>query len=406
MADISELAKLRALAQEHYDATILFCRRLIQTPSLSGQEEKVAELVRSEMETLGYDEIWIDEVGNVIGKMCGGEGPSVMLNCHLDHVAPGDEQQWLFPPYSGEIYEGHVWGRGASDTKGALAPQVYALGALRKAGLPFPGDVYVTGVVQEEVGGLGMDNLLKDCRTDVAILGEATSNRLARGHRGRGEILARIHGRAVHASVPERGVNPHLVAARFLLKLEEVSLGRHPELGAATLTPTLYLTDQTSRNVVPGQVDVHLDWRLVPGDEPETLVEELQQVLDDCLIPDSRGEVSLMQRSLQTYTGHQQAMPVLTQSYLLPKDHCLLRESQAILSEILEREVPVGEWRFATDGGHTMHTGIPTIGFSPCEEHLAHTSEDRVSITLMTESLAGYMALALYLGARLGKEIL
>ena len=77
---------------------------------------------------------------------------------------------------------------------------------------------------------------------------------------------------------------------------------------------------------------------------------------------------------------------------------------EAILSETLEREIPVGEWSFATDGGHTMHAGIPTIGFSPCEEHLAHTSEDRVSIALMTESLIGYMALALYLGARLEKE--
>ena len=404
MADISELAKLESLAKEHYDDMVLFCRRLIQTPSLSGQEDEIAELVFREMEGLGYDEIWIDEVGNVIGKMCGGEGPSVMLNCHLDHVAPGDEQQWLFPPYSGEIYKDHIWGRGASDTKGALAPQVYALGALRQAGLQLPGDAYVTGVVQEEVGGLGMENLLKTCQTDVAILGEATSNRLARGHRGRGEILARIYGRAVHASVPEQGVNPHQVAARFLLKLEDVSLSRHPELGAATLAPTLYLTDQTSRNVTPGQVDVHLDWRLVPGDEPETLVEELQQILDECLIPGSRGEVSLMQRSLETYLGHEQAMPVLTKSYLLSQDHPLLRESQAILSETLEREIPVGEWRFATDGGHTMHAGIPTIGFSPCEEHLAHTSEDRVSIALMTESLVGYMALALYLGARLEKE--
>jgi succinyl-diaminopimelate desuccinylase len=404
MADISELAKLKTLAEEHYDATILFCRRLIQIPSLSGEEEEIAELVRREMEMLGYDEVWIDAVGNVIGKMCGGEGPSVMFNCHLDHVAPGDEKQWLFPPYSGEIYKDHVWGRGASDTKGALAPQVYALAALRKAGFELPGDVYVTGVVQEEVGGLGMDNLLKHLTTDAVILGEATSNRLARGHRGRGEILARIQGRAVHASVPEKGVNPHFVAARFLLKLEEVSLGHHAELGAATLAPTLYLTDQTSRNVTPGQVDVHLDWRLVPDDQPEELVKELQQILEECLIPDSRGGVSLMQRSLQTYTGHEQSMPVLSRSYLLPRDHPLLQESQAILSETLEREIPVGEWRFATDGGHTMKAGIPTIGFSPCEEHLAHTNEDRVSITLMTESLAGYMALALYLGARLEKE--
>ena len=98
MADISEHAKLWALTKEYQDALIHFCRRLIQTPSPSGHEEEVAELVRREMEALAYDEVWTDAVGNVIGKMCGGGGPSVMLNCHLDHVAPGDERQWPFPP--------------------------------------------------------------------------------------------------------------------------------------------------------------------------------------------------------------------------------------------------------------------------------------------------------------------
>lgn len=404
MADISEHAKLWALTKEYQDALIHFCRRLIQTPSPSGHEEDVAELVRREMEALAYDEVWTDAVGNVIGKMCGGGGPSVMLNCHLDHVAPGDERQWLFPPYSGEVHKGYIWGRGASDTKGALAPQVYALGALRRASFSLPGDVYVVGVVQEEVNGLGTRNLLKTFRPDVAILGEATSNRLARGHRGRAEIVVRIHGRAAHASVPERGVNPHQVAAKFLLELHSIPLNHHPELGAATLTPTLYLTDQASSNVIPGKVEVHLDWRLVPGDRPEALLEKLQQLLDRCLIPGSRGKVSLIQRALRSYTGHQQTIQAHTLSFLLPRGHPLIRESQTILSEILEREIPVGEWRFGTDGGHTMQAGIPTIGFSPCEEHLAHTTEDRVSISLMLEGMTGYMALALYLAARLGQS--
>jgi putative selenium metabolism hydrolase len=403
VSETDETALLKTLAEQHHKAVIDFCQRLVQTPSPSGDEGAAAELVRQEMVTLGYDEVWIDGVGNVIGLMRGGKGPSVMLNCHLDQVDPGDEQQWPFPPYSGTIHDGCIWGRGASDTKGALAPQVYAPAALRQAGLPLPGDVVVTGVVQEEVNGLGTWFLLKELRTDLAVLGEATSNQLNRGHRGRGEFIARIHGRAAHASAPDRGVNPHTTAARFLLELGRVPLGNHPELGPATLAPTLYAVDQTSANVIPGQLDVHLDWRFVPGDRPEEMQAALQALLDECCLPGSHGEVILRERHLVSYTGYRRLAPSLTLSFLLPREEPLVQEGHDILARALGKDIRVGEWGFGTDGGMMVEAGIPTIGFSPCEEDLAHTSEDRVSIALMMESLIGYMALALHLGERLEK---
>lgn len=393
--------RLRDLAARHQPAMVRFCQRLIQTPSLSGQEGAVVDLVAQEMETLGFDEVYVDPVGNVVGRMQGEGGPSLMFNCHVDHVAPGDESRWPFPPYAGALHEGYLWGVGASDTKGALAPQVYALGALRQAGILLPGDVYVVGVVQEEVNGLGTRNLLQGLRPDAAILGEATANQIARGHRGRGEVVVRIWGRAAHASAPERGVNPHQVAARFVLALEHLSLPTHPELGASSLTPTLYRTDQVSGNVIPGEVELHLDWRVVPGTDVEAFLARLQALADECLIPGSRAEVGLLQRHLRSYKGHEQTIAALTMPFLLPEDHALVRGSRAILSQALGRKVRVGLWRFTTDGGHFMGVGIPTIGFSPCEEHLAHTAEDRVSVALMEEGMVGYMALALHLGPSL-----
>lgn len=393
--------RLRDLASHYREDMVRFCQRLIQTPSLSGQEGAVVDLVAQEMEALGFDEVYVDPVGNVVGRMRGEGGPSVMFNCHVDHVAPGDESRWPFPPYAGTLHEGCIWGVGASDTKGALAPQVYALAALRRAGFRFPGDVYVVGVVQEEVNGLGTRNLLRHLRTDAVVLGEATANQIARGHRGRGEVVVRIRGRAAHASAPERGVNPHQVAARFLLALERLSLPAHPELGYSTLTPTLYRTDQVSGNVIPGEVELHLDWRVVPGMEVEAFLARLQALADECRIPGSEVEVGLMQRHLRSYKGHEQTISALTMPFVLPEDHALVQGSRAILSQALGREVRVGFWRFTTDGGHFMGAGIPTIGFSPCEEHLAHTAEDRVSVALMEEGMVGYMALALHLGTSL-----
>ena len=393
--------RLRDLAAQYRPAMVHFCQRLVQTPSLSGQEGVVVDLVAQEMETLGFDEVSVDPVGNVVGRMQGEGGPSLMFNCHVDHVAPGDESRWPFPPYAGTLHEGYLWGVGASDTKGALAPQVYALGALRQAGASLPGDVYVVGVVQEEVNGLGTRNLLQRLRPDAVILGEATANQIARGHRGRGEVVVRIWGRAAHASAPERGVNPHQVAARFVLALERLPLPTHPELGASSLTPTLYRTDQVSGNVIPGEVELHLDWRVVPGMDVEAFLARLQALADACLTPGSKAEVGLLQRHLRSYKGHEQTIAALTMPFLLPEDHALVQGSRAILSQALGREVRVGLWQFTTDGGHFMGAGIPTIGFSPCEEHLAHTVEDRVSVALMEEGMVGYMALALRLGPSL-----
>ena len=99
-----------------------------------------------------------------------------------------------------------------------------AVGALAQGGLRPSGDIYVAAVVQEEVGGLGTQKLVQSVHPDLAVVGEATSNHLARGHRGRIELVVRVRGRSVHASVPEQGVNPHQVLARFIQRLENLSL--------------------------------------------------------------------------------------------------------------------------------------------------------------------------------------
>ncbi|NIP86752.1 MAG: M20/M25/M40 family metallo-hydrolase, partial [Planctomycetales bacterium] len=113
---------------------------------------------------------------------------------------------WPYPPFSGEIHDGRLWGRGSADMKGPLAAMIHAVGALAREGIRPPGDLYVAAVVQEEVGGLGTQKLVQTVRPDCAVVGEASSNHLARGHRGRVEVVVRVQGRSVHASVPHQGV--------------------------------------------------------------------------------------------------------------------------------------------------------------------------------------------------------
>ena len=243
-------------AEAMRDGVSDFTRRLIKTQSLPGHERAVAELVAAEMRSLGYDDVWTDEAGNVVGhiKATRTGGKRVMLNTHMDHVDVGDWSRWPHPPYGAALIDDEIWGRGASDLKGALACQVYAGAMIRKLGVDLPNDVYVAGVVLEEVGGLGSMCLAEKLPVDFVIVGEPSANRIALGHRGRFEVHVTVRGKSVHASVPETGINPLYSVSRFLLSLRELRWEAHPdalELGPTSIAPTLFSTDQSSPNVLP-----------------------------------------------------------------------------------------------------------------------------------------------------------
>ena len=397
--------RLVALTDRYRAELIVFCQRIVQTPSLPGKEGDVAGLIRAEMERLGYDEVWIDDWGNVVGLLRGqGTGRSVMFNGHMDHVDPGDPADWLYPPYGGEIHDGRLWGRAVADMKGPLAAMTYAGGALAREGIRPPGDLFVAAVVQEEVGGLGTRNLVQAVHPDLAVVGEATSNQLARGHRGRAEVVVRVQGKSVHASVPDQGVNPHAVMARFIQRLEGIPLACDETFGHSSVAPTLYLADQKSSNVVPGQVRLHLDWRNIPGETADDVLAQLQPLLDASLaeVEGSQGELLLHTRDLRTYTGQREIFPAVTPSYGLAADDPVVQRGQRVLAHALSRRVEVTIWRFATDGGHLMEAGVPTIGFGPAEEGAVHTVRESVAIEMLGEGMLGYLALALELGKETG----
>jgi len=388
---------LAAAAERWADQMIGFAQRAVQTRSLPGEEAAMARLLQSEMERLGYDQVWVDRVGNVIGLLRGtGGGKSVQFNAHIDHVHEGDPTLWPYPPYAGVIEGGVLYGRAASDVKGALAAQVYLVPVLLEAGLRPRGDIFVAGVVLEELGGLGTATLCRDIRTDYAVLGEATNLELRRGHRGRILVQVRLTGRSVHASAPHRGANPFGALARFLLALESLPMRTDPDLGSSTVAPTVIASDQISSNVTPGTLTLWLDWRTVPSERTEEVVGRVRELAESNLVPGVTVEAEAIGRPVRSYTGIEADMPP-TRGFVLPLSHPLLRAAQATLRVALGREIPVGFWQFATDGGHLAQAGIATIGFAPAEERYAHTVDDQVSLDQLRQALLGNAALALAL---------
>jgi putative selenium metabolism hydrolase len=362
----------------------------------------VAAIISSEMNKLGYDEVWTDQVGNVIGKIKGGSGPSIMLNGHMDHVDTGPVEGWPYPPFSGQIVDGELWGRASLDMKGPVACMTYAAGLFRQVGLKPPGDILMTAVVMEEVSGLGTQHIASQFNVQAAICGEPSNNILRRGHRGKVELVVTFEGRSAHASVPHLGVNPHYAAAAFLSALPTLELPQDEVLGASTVTPTLYTTDQSSSNVIPGKVSLILDWRNVPAESPDMIIAKVKTLLDRSLASSHqaqgcRATVTVTDQEFTTYTGVSRLLPSIFPSFLLPETDRFVQQAHATLVNVLGRDDGVDIWHFATDGGHLMKAGIPTIGFGPGDDKLAHTNQERIPLAQIEEAVVCYAALILAL---------
>ncbi len=365
-----------------------FCQALIQTPSPSGEEDKVASIVQEKMKQLSYDDVWIDRVGNVIGLIRGDrDRPSVCFTAHMDHVDPGDETEWEYPPYSGAIADGYIHGRGASDLKGPLATQVYIPELLKLYSVRH-GDLYVIEVVQEEVGGLGsryLDESVKDS-LDYVINGEPTSNMLKIGHRGRIELVVRLKGKSVHASMPGQDMNPIYDMAAFISKFRDLEMAIEGN-EKSTATPTICRTDQKCSNVTPGKCELTIDWRNVPSESEGQVIDKIRSILPE------NAEFHVAEYRVKTYTNANFNMRRVRLPYSIERNSPFVIETEKAVKSTLNREVEVSRWPFSTDCGCFMDDGIPTIGFSPAEEKYVHTNRERISLKLIKEAMKCYPAI-------------
>ncbi|MDX1492793.1 MAG: M20/M25/M40 family metallo-hydrolase, partial [Longimicrobiales bacterium] len=347
----------------------------------------VAERVRQEFEALGLEEVRIDEVGNVIGVARGrGEAPAALLNCHLDVVAEGEHSEWEVPPFSGEVRDGFLHGRGAMDIKGPLALQTYTAAAMAGEA---PGDVIVAHTVFEERGGLGMKRLLESGSVEpgVVVIGEATHGDVCVGHRGRAEMEVAIAGSAGHASVPERARNALDLVGEVLAAIRDLAGKQEsdPVLGPASLVATMIDVLPESRNVIPDSAVVTIDWRILPGDDDASLIARVEEAIRHRLpqVPEGLSyRVRMAKERQRTYTGIEAERNLLTPGFLMePGDDMIVAAAEAVGRRDGEGPATIRPWQFATDGGWSRGVfGIPTVGFAPGEERYAHTNRERLDV--------------------------
>ena len=372
-----------------------FLRDMIAIPSESCQEEKVVLRIKEEMEKVGFDEITIDPMGNIIGRI--GQGKHVIaMDAHIDTVGIGDIKQWHFDPYIGMENDTVIGGRGGSDQEGGMASMVYAGKIIKALGLEDDYTLLITGTVQEEdCDGLCWQYLIEEVKLkpEFVVITEPTSLNIYRGHRGRMEIKVSTQGISCHGSAPERGDNAIFKMAPILSDLEQLNhqLKDDPFLGKGTLTVSEIFYSSPSRCAVADGCSISIDRRLTHG---ETYQSALKEIRDLPSVIKAQATVEMYTYERPSYTGLVYPTDSYFPTWVLNEDHTVCQTSVDTYKKLFNKEPLVDKWTFSTNAVSIMgRHNIPCIGFGPGHEDQAHAPNEVTFKDELIAAAAFYAAL-------------
>lgn len=369
---------------------IKFLQDIVRIPSVCGHEEQVVQRIEAEMKAIGYEEIVIDEFGNLLGRI--GNGSSILaIDGHCDTVEVGKPDNWTVDPFGARLRDGMMYGRGACDQKGGLAAAVHAGKLLLETG--FPDDVtlwVVASIMEEDCEGLPWKYIIeKDgLKPDAVLLTEPTNLVINRGQRGRLELKVKTSGISSHGSAPERGVNAIYKMAPIIREIESLhnNLISNSFLGKGSVTISDIRSGSPSLCAVADSCTIHLDRRLTEGETIETSLEEIRN-----LPSFGDAEVWVPEFKVPSYKGTRFPMKSYFPTWALPEDHPLVKTAVQSYRNLFVREPVVDKWVFSTNGVATMGMyQIPSIGFGPGEERFAHAPDERIPLDHLTKALAFY----------------
>ncbi len=392
------LAAVSELAARRTPEIVRFLREMIAIPSESSHERAVVERVHAEMERLGFDEVKVDGLGNILGRV--GSGPTVIaLDGHLDTVGVGDRSTWTRDPYLGEERDGVIYGRGAGDQEGGLAAAVHGAAIAKELGLLDGVQLWVTGTVMEEdCDGLCWQYILRESvlAPDVVVITEPTNLGVYRGQRGRMEMEVRTQGRSAHGSMPERGVNAVYKMAPIVADVERLnqSLAERPDpfLGPGTVTISDIRATSPSLCAVADSCTIHLDRRLTKGETIESALAEIQALPG---VAAAGAMVTVLDYAVAAWTGLVYPTQKYYPSWLLDEREPAIAAAVATARDAVGATPRVSRWNFSTNGVASCGMfGVPTVGFGPGDEIWAHTPDDQVPIAHLAAATRFYALFA------------
>jgi succinyl-diaminopimelate desuccinylase len=399
------------LAHVDADELIQLTRDLVRIPSVvrpgdpDATEAAVADYVRQWFLREGFD-VEVQDVApgrpNVLAVLGDkGQGKSLLLEGHTDVVTEGDPARWTRPPFSAELVDGRIYGRGSADMKSGLAAAMIAAAAFKRSRTRLNGRLVVGALVDEEADMIGVRHL---CTTtigrelDAAIICEPEENELCLEQRGVVWARVTVRGRMAHGAMPEAGANPITGIGALLREIPalERSLRRlctkSKHLRPPTATPTIVrapLAGVPQQNVIPGTAEATIDIRLTPGPDAEAITAEI-----DAACRRAAAACDGISIEWRPTNGFRLATRV-------EKDEAIVSAMVRGVRSATGRPPTFGGVPGSTDGTILRMTlGIPIVTCGPGNRYIPHQIDEYVEVTELVDAARIYVASTLaYLGA-------
>ena len=370
---------------------IEFAQNLVRIKSFTGKEEEIIHFVKERMIQLGYDDVIIDGMGNAIGVIGYGD-QKILFDSHIDTVAVEDGAEWTVAPFGGEIIDGKLYGRGASDMKCAAAATIYAGYAIKELGLDEGKTIYISiSVMEEDYDG---ENLLYQfteggIKPGYVVICEPSQCRISIGQKGRALFKINTTGVSAHGSAPEKGVNAVYKMAEIINRVErlnETLSKQGSEHGTVALTKIE--SDAASYNAIPFQSSIYIDRRLVKGEDEGVIRKEMEKLLAGI---DATWEV--FEVIGKSWTGLEVVLHSFLPAWEIDLEHDLTKAAIKAYENLYQKNPEMWKWDFSTNGVTSAKFGIPTIGFGPGDSKQAHCRDEYCPVSEIVEACKFYAGL-------------
>jgi succinyl-diaminopimelate desuccinylase len=348
-----------------------FLRQLIQADSSRHKGEALAaEVIATYFNRHGVDcqvDQWDGNRANVVAHVkTDRRRPALLFVCHLDVVGPGEEN-WTHPPFAAVEDKGKIYGRGTTDMKGGIATVAAAICEMARSSEGLQGDIVFAATAGEETDSSGVVRFMQDRESLPPLAGivvpEPTDFAVVTAHRGLFWLKIATRGKAVHSSMPERGVNAIGSMKRVLDELEhyEVQVKPHPSLGKCSMSINT-ISGGEAMNIVPDRCTLGVDIRTLPGQDHETIRYDFERMLATLKsrVPQFDGEL-VVDRSAQAIETDPECDFVKTFCSAVGVD----------LTNVIG---------YTTDAPHLLPLGAPIVIYGPGKPKMCHQVDEYIEV--------------------------
>ena len=362
-------------------------RDLVRIPSISLQEKEIGEYIFEKLYNWGFkpEMQYADKDRfNIICRLIGKEkGPTILFNGHIDTQKTDG---MLIDPFSAELKDSRVYGRGSADMKSGISAIMSAFNAINKAGIDLKGEAMIVFTVGEEYDSKGIKTFARsNIRADMGVCAEISNLRLAIGHKGilSGEITTK--GRATHSSVPKKGVNAIIKMMKVIEGLhnlplfeDEDTLYGHSTVNVGTIKGGRFVT------WVPDYCTMGYNFRLIPEHTPQLVNDQIKDMLERLKEEDLEMSVDISERKGSS-------------AVRISSEEPIVEISKKALNYVLKKQIALWAAPYNTDAAVLIREcDIPTVVVGPGDIEAAHSATESVSVEETINASKAYALMILY----------